>query len=385
MQSIQQDDFTLTFSEDLRSDDFDLNRAFNQLNETYKRLRNFRESEHQLLKIIVEHTDVPIICFDERNEDIYLVNNAARNLLGLPFLKTLENLNRTSPLLPGILRNVRDGEKTSFRLQHPGKIISLSISSCHVVFQQKTLKVTALHDMSSELALKEAETWQKLLRVLTHEISNSAIPLSTLSSYLHEVLVESERQKRPLTEEERQDVLISLKTIDQRSRNLKEFVQNFKSLNQVPEPNLRPTSLSMVVKTSVQLFSKELRLCGIDVNHSIPDDAVVYADATLTQQVIINMIKNASESMSEQPGTKEIEFRIYRDNLYTFLKIRDTGAGILAEDIDQIFIPFYSTKKGGSGIGLSISKQIMQRQKGDITVQSHPGKGSEFTLSFLNC
>ena len=383
LQALSQGDFTMTFPQHPGVDDYHLHEALNQLNATYKRVRSYRESEHQLLQIIVEHAGVPIICFEEGNDEVYLVNQAAKNLLKVPILRRLEGLGRVNTELPGFLRSVQDGEKETFRLELSGKLISLSVNSRHVLFQDRRLKLIALHDVSSELALKEAETWQKLLRVLTHEISNSAIPLSTLSAYLHDVMIEAARQRRELSDEERQDVMVSLRTIDQRSRALKEFVQNIKSISQVPEPRLQATPLAEIVQASVQLYSKDFRTSKIEIKLLIPDDLIVVADATLTQQVIINIIKNAAESMTDIARNRIIDISAYKDDQrYAYLTVRDFGRGIAPEDMDQIFIPFFSTKKGGSGIGLSISKQIMQRQKGDISVRSLQGEGSAFTLTF---
>jgi len=258
----------------------------------------------------------------------------------------------------------------------------LSIFAQHVIFDNKNLKLLSIHDVSTELAAKEAEAWQKLLRVLTHEISNSAIPLSTLSSYIYEMVTKANSEDRRLTDEERQDVMESLKTIDQRSKSLKEFVNNFKSVNTIPEPKLEKLDLAKVVEELVPLYSKELSKEGIQLKVNIPSQNI-YADRNLTHQVFINLVKNAAEAMSNMKDNKLIELSLSRDgHRLVHLHVRDTGSGMSQDEMDQIFIPFFSTKVGGSGIGLSISKQIMQKQKGDINVQSEPGKGSVFTLSF---
>jgi signal transduction histidine kinase len=258
----------------------------------------------------------------------------------------------------------------------------LSIYAQHVVFENKNLKLLSIHDISTELAAKEAETWQKLLRVLTHEISNSAIPLSTLSSYIHDMVIKANVEERSLTDEERADVMESLRTIDARSKSLKEFVNNFKSVNKIPEPNLEKLDLLKLVDELMPLYSKELERQGIQLKVNVPSRDI-YADRNLTQQVLINLIKNAAEAMSNLKEKKLIELTASQDgHRIMHLHVRDTGSGISQDEIDQIFIPFFSTKTGGSGIGLSISKQIMQKQKGDIMVQSEPGKGSVFTLSF---
>ncbi|HRE67273.1 MAG TPA: ATP-binding protein [Cyclobacteriaceae bacterium] len=385
LQSIKQNDFTVTFSENAKSNDYDLHQAFNQLNETFKSLRSEKESQHQLLQVIVEHAAVPLICFDESNEEVYLINNAAKHLFQLPFLQKIESLWRVERGLPEFLRRIKDGEKASLKLVSQGKVTFLSVTSRHLLFKEKNLKLIAMADVSSELAAKEAEAWQKLLRVLTHEISNSAIPLSTLSSYIHDLVTSAEADNRKLSIEERQDVLESLKAIDQRSKSLKEFVHNFNSLNQVPEPILNKTSIHELVTEVKHFFSKELEKENIQMIIDEMDHFQIYADKNLTMQALINLMKNAIESMDNMKNGKIIRVSAGREgHQFTNLYIADSGCGIPADVADKIFIPFFSTKKSGSGIGLSICQQIMQKQKGDISVRSLPGKGSVFSLSFAS-
>jgi two-component system, NtrC family, nitrogen regulation sensor histidine kinase NtrY len=384
LQSLNQNDFSVTFSENKRSDDYDLHVAFNQLNETYKGLRSDRESQHQLLKIVVEHAAVPLICFDETNSEIFLVNNAVKELFQIPFLQKVTSLARVDPTLPEYLADIKDGEKSTLRLNLNAKITFLSVLSRHILFNEKKLKLIAFHDVSSELAMKEAETWQKLLRVLTHEISNSAIPLSTLSSYIREMLEEAQNSDRTLTDDERTDLMESLKTIDHRSQSLKEFVQNFRTVNTIPEPKLNKVALSELVKEATHLFTKEFQKENIFLQtFDLNEPVLVYADRNLTMQVLINLLKNAVEAMCNYKEDKYIKVSWEKiGTRYINLYVADTGCGIPEENLEQIFIPFFSTKKSGSGIGLSISQQIMQRQKGDISVRSTLGKGCAFTMTF---
>ncbi|MFM7431079.1 MAG: sensor histidine kinase [Flammeovirgaceae bacterium] len=383
LQALKQNDFAVTFSEITKADDYDLHHAFNELNDIFKKLRSERESQHQLLQVVVEHASAPMICFEDGNGEVYLINNAAKQLLQIPFLQKIDALTRIDNELTSLLREISDGNKKTFRLVQGGKIFFLSVSSQRIRFQQKELKLVALVDVTSELAAREAESWHKLLRVLTHEISNSAIPLSTLSSHIYTMVMSARAQNRELSTEERHDVLESLKVIDQRSHSLKEFVQNFRSIGQIPEPRLARLSIHEVCHDAVHLLSKDLEREGIDLVLSTGKDITIYADKNLTQQVLINLLKNAVEAMNNMKGHKEIEIKVIKEgNRFVNLLIRDNGTGIDKEDLDQIFIPFYTTKKNGSGIGLSISQQIMQKQQGDIRVHSESGKGSVFTLSF---
>lgn len=383
LQALNQNDFSITFYENTESNDYDLHRAFNQLNETFKVLRSEKESQHQLLQVIVSTAAVPMICYEEGTEEVYLINDAAKTLFGIPFLQKLKALWRADPTLPSFIREIEDGEKQSLKLLLSGKQVVLSVTSRHLVFKNKNLKLVAFHDVSSEMAMKEAETWQKLLRVLTHEISNSAIPLSSLSSFIYEVMREAEGEVRKLSAEEKDDVMTSLKTIEQRSRSLREFVTSFRTVNNVPEPDLQRISVKGLVDEISALFKKEIEKENIRFHVPVLNEHyTVLADKNLTMQVMINVVKNAIESMSNMKEFKTISIQAEKAGRYLNLSVCDTGCGIAEEDIDQIFIPFYSTKKGGSGIGLSISQQIMQKQKGDISVRSERGKGTEFILTF---
>jgi two-component system, NtrC family, nitrogen regulation sensor histidine kinase NtrY len=383
LQALRQSDFAITFSENKNADAYDLHRAFNQLNDIFKKLRSERESEHHLLQAVVENSSAPLICFEEGSGEVFLINHAAKNLFQVPFLQKVESLKRIDAGLTNILLEMPDGGRVTEKLVVAGKTSILSIHAQHLLFENRSLKLISIHDVSSEMAAREAETWQKLLRVLTHEISNSAIPLSTLSSFIYDMVMEANAKERRLTDEERSDMMESLRTIDQRSKSLKEFVQNFRNINQVPEPSLEKVEMRTMVSESLALYSKELQKEGVELTVHVPVQHFVMADRNLTQQVLINLIKNSVEAMSNMKEKKQIELTSSPMGArYLQLHVRDTGQGISQEDIEQIFIPFFSTKKGGSGIGLSISRQIMQKQNGDITVQSVPGKGSVFTLSF---
>ncbi|MCE7861923.1 MAG: sensor histidine kinase [Bacteroidetes bacterium CHB5] len=382
LQALRQNDFAITFSENQKSDNYDLHLAFNQLNGIFKKLRSERESQHRLLQTVVENTSSPLICFEEDTGEIYFINNAAKNLFQVPFLQKINSVGRIDSRLLQAIKEIKDGERLTEKLMVNGKASMLSMYAQHVLFENKNLKLLSIHDVSSELAAKEAETWQKLLRVLTHEISNSAIPLSTLSSYIYEMVMKANSEDRRLDDEERQDVMESLKAIEERSKSLKEFVNNFKNVNAIPEPKLEKLDVRKLIGDLVPLFSKELAKEGIELMLNVPSQWI-YADKNLTEQVCINLIKNAAEAMGNMKAHKKIELYLSKDgHRLAHLHVRDTGKGIAQDELDQIFIPFFSTKTGGSGIGLSISRQIMQKQKGDISVQSEPGKGSIFTLSF---
>jgi nitrogen fixation/metabolism regulation signal transduction histidine kinase len=383
LQALSQNDFSVTFSERKTTDSYDLHHAFNKLNGMFLQLRSDKEAEHQLLHVVVEHAAVPLICFEDDTHEVFLMNEEAKELFRTPFLQKIESLRKVDPELPNFLLSLTDSEKHPWKLRIQSRTLFLTISARHIKFQKKEMTLITFVDVSTELAAKEADTWRKLIRVLTHEISNSAIPLSTLSSYIYELLSEARSSNRQLTEEEKQDIMESLYTIDRRSNSLKEFVQNFRSLNQIPEPKPEKISLKSLVTDTVHLYSREFEKESIKVQMDDLDNISVFADKNLTHQIMINLVKNAIEAMDNMKDHKNLTIRAKRQGSnYIDLDICDSGVGIHADDIDQVFIPFFSTKKSGSGIGLSMSQQIMHKQKGDITVVSEPGRGSVFTLSF---
>lgn len=384
LQAIHQNDFSVSFSENPKNDSYDLHHAFNRLNEKFLSLRSEKESQYHLLQIIVEHAAVPLISFDESNHEVFIMNEEAKRTFNAPFAEKIESLRKADPMLPSFLLEVKDGEKTTFKWQNHAGMIFFSVTSQHLKFKEKLVKLVMFHDVSTALAAKEAETWQKLLRILTHEISNSAIPLSTLSSFIHDKVMTIRQENRELTKEERNDIIESLKAIDRRSKSLKEFVHNFKNVNQIPEPKLENLDLEVLIRETLKLYSAEFDKAGITIECRLTYLPPIFADKDLTQQVVINILKNACEALENYKEGKKILIGARKDShRYVTLSVSDNGPGIPEEYIDQIFIPFFSTKKGGSGIGLSISKQIMQKQKGDISVQSSPGKGTLFSISFL--
>jgi signal transduction histidine kinase len=229
------------------------------------------------------------------------------------------------------------------------------------------------------------ESWQKLIRVLTHEIMNSAIPISTLSSVVSDMLVDEKGQLVNLSgldEENLADLQGSLKTIQSRSKGLVDFVQAYKSLTQTPKLRISPVAVPDLF-TQVNILCKGPLLArGIALHVRLPEEELVLpADRALLEQVLLNLVGNAADALSGRPAG-QITLSAGREEQSTWVRVADNGAGMSPEVQEQIFIPFYTTKANGSGIGLSLSKQIMLLHGGKIRVQSTPGQGSSFTLVF---
>ena len=238
-----------------------------------------------------------------------------------------------------------------------------------------------------ELVKKEISTWQKLVNIISHEIVNSAIPITNLAGMSSQMLEdESGAVLKPqkIGEEAVEDIYHGLKIIESRTRALINFVTSTKSLTQIPKPAIRQISLRELFDRITILYQPRFKEKGIQFErHIVPDDLTVNADLELIENVIINLIQNAMEAMEEIPGPKLSMFAEKNDLNQVQVSISDNGRGISEDVIERIFLPFFSTKPNNSGIGLSLSQQIMMSHDGRLEVSSTPGKGSVFTYDFL--
>ena len=255
-------------------------------------------------------------------------------------------------------------------------------------FQNKELKEQKekIERHKDELVNREISTWQKLMSIISHEIVNSAIPITNLAGMTGQMLEnDSGTLLKPeeIGEEVTKDIHHSLKVIESRTKALINFVQATKSLTQIPEPNIRKVHIMELFDRISVLYQSRFREAGVNFESNIsPEDISVEADLELIEQVIINLVKNALEATQEIPEPS-ISLKAYRDrDSLVRITVTDNGPGINEEILEKIFLPFYSTKAKKSGIGLSLSQQIMMLHNGRLEVQSEPGKGATFILVF---
>ncbi|MCZ8215708.1 MAG: ATP-binding protein, partial [Cyclobacteriaceae bacterium] len=264
-------------------------------------------------------------------------------------------------------------------------LLQLSIYAIELTLRNENLKLISLQNIQSELEEKEMEAWQNLVRVLTHEIMNSVTPISSLSDMVEEDLAKhlERNSNQPVTQDQLEDIHLSLKTISKRSEGLINFVKEFRSLAMVPKPRMTDINLRDLLDELCQLHKKEMADANIQMSLSVnPNDLLIHADKSQIEQVVINLIKNAMQAF-DRPDNRVLEVKAYQnDKQRTIISVKDNGTGIDPEALEKIFIPFFTTKKNGSGIGLSLSRQIMRQHKGSLTVKSTPGVGTEFFMRF---
>jgi two-component system, NtrC family, nitrogen regulation sensor histidine kinase NtrY len=385
LDSIRFDDLSQSFKTD--STDPSIQRLHKELNEALSKLRMSRrekDSEYQFFKNIVQHVAIGLLTF-KRDGSIQIMNSAAKRLLRITKAERIEDLKEVSESLVDTFVKLKTGGRELLRLKFGDETVQLSVFAIELTLRDEEVKLISMSNIQSELEEKEMEAWQNLVRVLTHEIMNSVTPISSLAG-----IVEEDLKKRidiqtevPLKREDLEDMYLSLQTISKRSAGLIRFVKEFRNLTHIPKPKLAEVPVKELLEELTILHKKELADHAITISVQVnPANLFILADKTMIEQVLINLLKNAIQAFDEQTD-KHIELQAYANEKgRAVISVKDNGAGIDTEALEKIFIPFFSTKKTGSGIGLSLSKQIMRQHEGNITVKSTLGEGTEFLLRF---
>lgn len=385
LDAISFDDLSYSFK--TQSDDPVVQRLHKELNEAMLKLRNSRrekDSEFLFFKNIVMHVGIGLIIFKEDGK-IEIFNSAARRLLKINRAENISDLKEVSESLVNVFQKLKTGGRELFRLKIGDDLIQLSVYAIELTLRGENVKLISLQNIQSELEEKEMEAWQNLVRVLTHEIMNSVTPISSLAGIIEKELKQhmESQQTAPLTHEQLHDIHLSLQTISKRSEGLIHFVKEFRSLTSIPKPRQIMIPVKTLLEELCMLHRKELMEKNIHLKISVyPEDLTISADKNLIEQVIINLLKNAIQSFEDQEN-KQIELKAsLNEKSRPVIAIRDNGTGIDSEALEKIFIPFFTTKKSGSGIGLSLSRQIMRQHQGTLAVKSTVGKGTEFFMRF---
>lgn len=386
IQSVRHHDFTANFSSGRRGPSFDgLKSAFNDIIGEFRMLEAEKESHYHYLQTVIEHIGVALICVDEE-EEVTLMNKAAQKLLAKPYMKRLSALEWVDPEMLEIVRGLKSGEKELVKVVINDRLHQIAIRATEFVLMERSYKLLSLQDIRRELDEREVEAWQKLIRVLTHEIMNSITPMSTLSGVLKEYLEDETGNllsPQQLDDEAIEDLSMGLASIESRTKGLLKFVTAYRSILKIPKPNFREVAVQDLISRIVVLLQTELKHRHVDLQLQLPDTPlIIKADPDLIEQVLINLIKNAMEALAGQEDGF-IRVSVLRPQAQKVLiEIRDNGPGIEEEHISNVFVPFFTTKAEGSGIGLSLSRQIMRLHKGAITMRTAVGEGTLFVLEF---
>ncbi|RNI26866.1 sensor histidine kinase [Rufibacter latericius] len=387
LNTIKYDDFSEVFSSRGEGKVFDeLYQRYNEVIRKFRDIRSEKEATTQYYQTVVQHIGIGIITFKKSGE-IQLINNAAKRLLQVGQLSHVEHLKNEAPQLVEQLLALPAGQSKVLQLKHGKERVPVSLFVVDLVMRGEDFRLASIQNIQRELEEKEMEAWQNLIRVLTHEIMNSVTPISSLAGSvaadIQDVLEAQTNGQILLQREETEDMGMALQTIERRSQGLVRFVQDFRSLARVPVPKKQFFSVPDMLRQLQTLFQEELMHENILLLVNCPSGGLqVLADRELVEQVLINLIRNAIHALAEQP-TKTLQIEAFPDqDSRVVIQVTDNGSGIAEEAQEQIFLPFYTTKATGTGIGLSLSRQIMRLHKGSLTVSSELGQGTTFTMRF---
>lgn len=386
LESIRFSEFTRSFQIEGMGSSFDeLNRAFNDVINDFQKVRSEKEEHFHYLQSIVQNIDVSIIAY-RKDGTVEMINKAAKKLFQIHSLKNVKGLEQLSEDLVNTLIHISPGENTLVKVQDQDDILQLAIYATEFKVKDKLIILATINNIQNVLEEQETEAWQKLIRVLTHEIMNSITPIASLSSTL-EIMLKGITDGGNVREDMDIDTVMeiqqALQTINKRSTGLLHFVNTYRNLTRIPKPNFKIFPVKELFKNLYLLMEEEITGNKVNFITNIdPENIEVSADEQLVEQVIINLIRN---SMHALDGRKDptIELKTYYNKRgRVTIQVADNGTGILPEVLDKIFIPFFTTKQSGSGIGLSLSRQILRLHNGTITAHSVPDKETIFTLTF---
>jgi len=359
-----------------------LRKGFNEINTTFKVISKERETQYQYLQKILELVDTGILSYEHTTGEIGWMNESFKKLLGIPYLKTIHSLEKRDPNLFKEVVALRPGENKVVDITHERSSFKLLLTATAFQTGGRIYKLVAFQNVSEALDETESKAWQKLLSVMTHEIMNSVAPISSLAETLKNRLQLSVAgiSERP---DGLDDLELGIDTIKRRSEGLLKFAETYRNLNKITTPNFKKLYVRDLFENLHQLMQPTLLQKNIELEVILKDpELTVQADPNLVEQVLINLLVNAMEAVKDKSFARIVLSAFAASGNKVMLKIADNGAGMSTEIMDKIFIPFFSTKKSGSGIGLSLCKQIMMLHKGNIQVQSVEGEGSAFILQF---
>jgi signal transduction histidine kinase len=379
---VTHNDFSVPVPTQHKGGAFDeLEAAYRLLTGKFRHMNLQKAADHQYLEAVVEHISIALVCLDEQN-NVKMINSPVRRLFGLPYLNSLRSFARIDARLPDLLERLDDGERTLFAVRLGDETLQLVLYATRFTLLDRRYKLVSFQNIRDELDQREIDSWQKLIRVLTHEIMNSVTPIISLSKLVSETLVDGDGSLQAMTRQEQDDLQRSVAAIHARSSGLLDFVQAYRSLTNLPAPVFAEVQVVSLLERVRTLMSQELAERNVPLVLTCDDATLVFrADPGQMEQVLINLLRNALEALADVAGPR-IELRAQRDERgKLLLQVVDNGPGIDPAHLDSIFVPFFTTKRNGTGVGLSISRQIVQMNKGFISVRSEPGDCA-FTLKF---
>ncbi len=359
-----------------------MRKGFNEINSTFKIISKERETQYQYLQKILELVDTGILSYDNKDGDVMWMNESLKLLLNIPYLKTIHSLEKRDEALYKEIMDLKPGESKVLTITADKNMLKVLLSATAFQTESKVYKLIAFQNINEALDETESKAWQKLLSVMTHEIMNSVAPISSLAETLKNRLQSSLKDLNN-NSGSLDDLELGIDTIKRRSEGLLKFAETYRNLNKITNPNLKKIYVRDMFENLHRLMQPTFEQKNIELEVILKDpDLTLEADTDLIEQVLINLILNAADAVKEVTNPRILLSAYITTSNKVVIKVADNGIGISADLMEKIFIPFFSTRKTGSGIGLSLCKQIMMLHKGNIKVQSVAGEGTAFLLLF---
>lgn len=372
---------------------FDVNRGpvdirtlrdgFNEINSTFKIVTKEKETQYQYLQKVLELVDTGILSYELVSGDIIWMNESLKKILEVPYLKTIHSLAKRDQGLYDQVVSLAPGERIISTIHQEKKSLKVVISATAFQTENIQFKLIAFQNVNEALEETESKAWKELLSVMTHEIMNSVAPISSLASTMQNRIKQFASETHDDPSGIAEDLNLGIETIKKRSEGLLKFTETYRNLNKITKTNLSKVFISELFENLIRLMKPTFIQKNIETSIILKEHILSHElDVDLIEQVLINLILNAIEAVKNRPDPRIVLSAYTDSDKRLFIKLADNGAGIPMEILDKIFVPFFSTKKNGSGIGLSLCKQIMRVHKGNITVQSIENQGTAFYLQF---
>ena len=382
--AFQYQDASLVFNEHQNEKAFqNLHQSFNGIINAFGKVKIEKEKDFVFFQHTLDLVGIGLLAFDHKG-DVKLCNNAFKELFLVKDFANISELESIEKTFPDFLNRIKSGRQKLGKYLVKNRILKLAVKSVDFRLENEQLKVVAFQDIKNAIDKGEMDAMHRLIRVFAHEILNSVSPISMLSGSLIELYEKNGDQpcKEVLSEGAISNTLMGLQTIRKRSKGLMAFVDEYKNLTQLPKPHFELISVEKLFLHIETLFAEEFKLENIDFTYHLQDkEQELIADEKLITQVLINLIRNSIEAL-KGTESKSLSISTGEANPVNFIIVRDNGAGISDELIENVFTPFFTTKENGSGIGLNLSRQILRLHGGTMSVRSKPNRLTEFSLQF---
>ncbi|MEA5461172.1 HAMP domain-containing sensor histidine kinase [Arcicella sp. LKC2W] len=381
IEAVRYRDFSLQFTEknapvSVRQ----LRRAFNQINATFKQLSSEREEQYQYLQKILELVDTGILSYNQEGE-VGWINESFKRMMNVPYLRNVSSLEKRDMVVYQAIMSLENGDSQLVKINQKQVLLAKTT----FLNEDIETNLIAFQNVNEAIEDTEAQAYQKLLRVMTHEIMNSVAPIASLAETMEKAVArkKGEKEKGDKGNEDFDDISLGISTIRRRSENLLKFADTYRQLAKVSITSFSEFFVHDLFEGVEILLENQIEQKKIEFDVLIKDfEMTIEGDMVLIEQVLINLIINAIDAVKSQENPK-ITLATYRgQDERPVIEVRDNGVGMSPDLMDKIFVPFFTSKPNGSGIGLSLSKQIMTLHKGTISVHSEEGAGTVFRLGF---